>query len=687
MKRKMTLLTLLLSTALFAQRFQLLKGTPFKGTTDGTVHLMDLDNDADLDAFITGDLGGKQFNGSSALYTNDGNGNFTFQPTNSFPNVKNTSTEFADIEGDGDLDLILTGNIKGGRRTATLYLNNGSGIFTKDAATPFKEVSVGDVIIADLDNDGDLDVFISGYNKSAKGRIAHVYKNKGGNPARFELSAKNSDIKAVDEGDVDVADVDGDGDLDLLVTGDTGGSAGEQTNLYLNNGKGTFQEDKKNSKILKNLRDSDADFADIDNDGDQDLLINGRYGTSSRGAFLYKNDGSGNFRLVKNTPFYGGNAGTVDFFDADQDGDQDLLLSGYEKDKPNRNTRLYTNDGSGEFTEETAEEMTGINNSDIAIGDLNKDGFEDLIIVGYGSKKRIAKLYLNNREQASASLERSHQRPELSSTKPISGSNLSKIPFVPIDKLHEKLDFTAITAHRGYFRNYPENSLEAFQDGMNLGIEILEVDCRTTADGIPVLFHDTTVNRVTNGSGRVADMNFNEINQLKLKDKNGKITASTVASLEQGLQKIKGKNTYMHIEVKDFNFEGVIAVVQKLKMQDQVLVFTDNRYAYNRVSKHGDIFIDAVCRNNKDFNFYLNEPRVVVLNLAGVTFNKKNTVLAQNHKKLTWRGITNKNEDKELVNVSAKKTRLNAVIQKNPAIIHTDYADLLKTYLTQKNKR
>ncbi len=257
----------------------------------------------------------------------------------------------------------------------------------------------------------------------------------------------------------------------------------------------------------------------------------------------------------------------------------------------------------------------------------------------------------------------------------------------PINEFYKELDFTAIAAHRGYYRKSAENSLAAFQDGIDLGIEFLEVDTRTTADGVIILFHDATLKRVTNGSGVIANINYSVISNLKLKDKDGVLTDEPIATLEQGLRKIKGKKIYIHIEVKDFNFSEVVKIVKKVEIENQVLIFAGDRDAYNTVRIFDGIFMDVVCRNSSDFYFYLTKSNVSLLNLAGQAFNASFTSIAREKNKLTWRGITNKPEDKELLSSSPTKPNLDRVIQINPSIIHTDYADLMIPYLVNKGKR
>ena len=72
------------------------------------------------------------------------------------------------------------------------------------------------------------------------------------------------------------------------------------------------------------------------------------------------------------------------------------------------------------------------------------------------------------------------------------------------------------SAHRGEHHHHPENSLPAIEAAAGAGVDYVELDIRTTSDGQLVLMHDATVNRMTNGKGKVAEMTFDEIRALDL---------------------------------------------------------------------------------------------------------------------------------------------------------------------------
>jgi fructose-1,6-bisphosphatase/inositol monophosphatase family enzyme/glycerophosphoryl diester phosphodiesterase len=100
-------------------------------------------------------------------------------------------------------------------------------------------------------------------------------------------------------------------------------------------------------------------------------------------------------------------------------------------------------------------------------------------------------------------------------------------------------------AHRGNWKQAPENSLKAIQYSMNSGIDMIEIDVQKTKDGKLVLIHDDTVDRMTNGSGKITDLTFEEVRALRLKQGQGgessPITSEVIPTLEEILLLIKNK--------------------------------------------------------------------------------------------------------------------------------------------------
>ncbi|WP_231506231.1 glycerophosphodiester phosphodiesterase family protein [Paenibacillus sp. UNC451MF] len=104
---------------------------------------------------------------------------------------------------------------------------------------------------------------------------------------------------------------------------------------------------------------------------------------------------------------------------------------------------------------------------------------------------------------------------------------------------------TLTVSHRGDWRHYPENSLAAVQSCINMGIDMVEIDVRRTRDGHLVLMHDKTVDRMTNGSGKVSDLTLEQIQKLFLYDGKGggeaQLTSRKIATLEEIMLLVKGK--------------------------------------------------------------------------------------------------------------------------------------------------
>ena len=276
-----------------------------------------------------------------------------------------------DIDGDGDIDLLMSG-ITPARRTA-LYLNDGSGSFSKVEDTPFINTGSSVTIFEDLDDDGDLDLFFSGNGLNIQ-EYARVYLNDG--LGKFTELANPLLPQFADSG-VDIADVDGDGDKDLLI------AVRDKNNefmadIFLNDGSAVFTP--SNSAVFTPVRLGTVDFSDLDNDGDMDVIIGGEEEDESVSVNLYLNDGSGNYSVDADANFAQLRIDDVDVADTDNDGDLDILMSG-DGDNFMSRTILYINDGSGQFTELASTTLQNTSFGGNVFADLDNDGWQDLVVL------------------------------------------------------------------------------------------------------------------------------------------------------------------------------------------------------------------------------------------------------------------------------------------------------------------
>lgn len=147
-------------------------------------------------------------------------------------------------------------------------------------------------------------------------------------------------------------------------------------------------------------------------------------------------------------------------------------------------------------------------------------------------------------------------------------------------------------AHRGYPRHYPENTLVSYQAAVDLSYSHLELDVQLTKDGVPVMIHDTSVDRMTNGSGKVKDFSLSELRELRIRD-----TDFQIPTLEETLTLLKGK-LIVDIELKQMGHlypgieETVLTMVKEMGMLDQVFFTCFDHYSMARLrqlDKHAEI--------------------------------------------------------------------------------------------------
>ena len=355
--------------------------SPFTTITGGAVAFADIDGDNDQDVLLSGSNNG---NRTTKLYVNDGSGIYTEVAGTPFVPLITSAIAFADIDGDGDQDVLVNGLASGGVPSAKLYTNDGTGIFTEVTNVPFPNFYKGGMAFADVDGDGDADLMISG-NETP---ILKLYLNDG--LGIFSLSTTVT-FTGIYYGSMKFADVDGDEDLDFVVTGLYNNVL--QARLYTNDGAGIFTLVAGTPFV--GVYRSSIDFADIDGDNDQDLLITGNSsGGGTYASRLYLNDGTGVFTEAATQPFPNVEDSAVAFADVDNDGDPDVMITG-DRAGGADDANLYENDGNGNFNLVAGTPFVGVTNSAIAFADIDGDSYLDVLITGNAGSPSSAKLYRN----------------------------------------------------------------------------------------------------------------------------------------------------------------------------------------------------------------------------------------------------------------------------------------------------
>ncbi len=123
-----------------------------------------------------------------------------------------------------------------------------------------------------------------------------------------------------------------------------------------------------------------------------------------------------------------------------------------------------------------------------------------------------------------------------------------------------------VVGHRGAPREEPENTLASFRRAVDIGVDWIEFDLRKTKDGVLVIIHDDSVDRTTNGSGKVGDMTFDEIEQLDAGN------GQKVPSLQQVVDLARNK-VKMDMEIKEEGIEAdVVAAIENNNITAQCMV-------------------------------------------------------------------------------------------------------------------
>lgn len=351
------------------------------------------------------------------------------QQAGEFYHVQYTGAAWGDYNNDGYLDVFYSDrnqHISSTSIQANLYTNTKDGKFARVARSPFAATAKSCPVWADFNNDGLLDMFVSGLSSGTykwddertnlDANVCHLYLNTGidasGNATYEEV--QDCGVRPVfnamgGKGHMAVAvgDYDKDGYTDLILTGfdekarpetDKPWDAVRTCYLYRNI-KGEKFELVENPLVeggqFAGLCDGSVTMVDLDGDGWLDIVANGYNVKHESSLHLYYNKCDGTFIEVP-TGIRGLTAGITTIADFDNDGRPDLVMGGIYENENRKSMYIAQNMGRRKWQLVEVDTFEGSDGTQISAGDVNQDGLVDLLVGGHGQQhEHTTWVYLN----------------------------------------------------------------------------------------------------------------------------------------------------------------------------------------------------------------------------------------------------------------------------------------------------
>lgn len=241
-----------------------------------------------------------------------------------------------------------------------------------------------------------------------------------------------------------------------------------------------------------------------------------------------------------------------------------------------------------------------------------------------------------------------------------------------------------VAAHRGDHLSYPENSIPAFQGAIEAGAAILELDVRQSKDGALVVVHDRTVDRTTDGSGKVEALTLAQLQNLRLLH-NGQPTENRIPTLREALESVKDK-ILVDIDFKAGTPEAAKAayeVIEALGMEKQVLFFLyDATYVPKCLELNPEVLVMPRAHSAAEVHAIMQEPLIRVIHIDASFYDAELAALMRERGIRVWA-----NSLGEFDRYAAQhQGDFNPFTAQLPLvnIIQTDYPKALVDYLATK---
>lgn len=273
------------------------------------------------------------------------------------------------------------------------------------------------------------------------------------------------------------------------------------------------------------------------------------------------------------------------------------------------------------------------------------------------------------------------------------------------EKLRENLfhnpKYVTVVAHRGDWRNHPENSLPAFQSCIEMGVDMIEIDLQRTKDGELILMHDRTVDRCTNGKGKISEMTYDEIQRLRLRPQHSaSITRNHIPTLEEVLNLCKDK-ILINIDKGYDYFQQVYELMEKTGTTNQVII--KSGHSLEKIRKENGtvlskvIYMPIVNLNSEDAEARIDEFITIHPVAVECCIDKYNQNVERLLQKLRdagikiwinsiWASLCDGHDDDRAVELGEPNESWGWILDRGATLIQSDRPRELLQYL-KKNKR
>lgn len=266
-------------------------------------------------------------------------------------------------------------------------------------------------------------------------------------------------------------------------------------------------------------------------------------------------------------------------------------------------------------------------------------------------------------------------------------------------QLQENPEKVLVVAHRGDWRNTPENSLQAIQNCIEMGVDMVEIDLKKTKDGHLILMHDKTLNRTTTGKGRPEDYTLAELKTLRLKNGAACKTRHTIPTFEECMQLCKGK-IMVNVDKGYDYFKEAYAILEKTGTTDQCIIKAS--LPYEQVKAENGEVLDKVTfmpvvNLHKDgaeklIDGYLEHGRPAAFELV---FDNDGPEVMRLIKKVRdsgakifinslWPELNGGHDDDRAVELGEPEESWGWIVRQGAKMIQTDRPALLMDYLEEK---